>query len=398
MSANVPPPTYHPGADWHRQRLAVLVRARRERNSLDAARSARTLRTAGRVADGLATAGLRLAFDPADPRVAPTEESDAQLTPAAAARLRDDLRRLAAEAVAWRFPCDEDGRLSPGEAVLLAPYEGEGRQRQGRSLWLAAVGPARRRDEQAVTLVLASFVSDNHPHRWDAARWLWDDRHAEADAATRWGVAGLPTHALATPGGDGDAGLDALRATCARDAATPGERAALCVLLQDVGRAEEALALYGVGVGDEVWDVQQGRPVASAAFRYHLSAVPESWPGVLHEAMRGCAPWRFAATLAAEAKRRAGRQLGAKAAAKPPRLRLFALPNQSWQSKTSLVLAGAGAGGLEPRLELEGTSVNSRLPEVFWKRPDEIDLLRFGLLDRDELAVRTGWTPCGGGA
>lgn len=390
-------PLAHPGAEWDRQRLARQVEARRERNDLASAESARRLRAAGRTTAGLAAAGVRLGFDPADPGIPATEESEAQLTAAAADQLRDDLRYLAGEAVAWRFPCDEDGRLSLGESVLLARYESEGRQRRGRDVWLAAVGPARRRDEQAVTLALGSFVSDNHAHRWDAARWLWDDRSADADEATRWGVAGLPAEALAAP--DRDAAVSTFRARCAGGSATAGERAALCVLLQDAGRTEEALDLYGVGTAEEVWDVQQRRwatAAAATAFVRDFPQIAEEWSAALHEAMRACAPWRFEATLAAEAVRIAGRRAGKKPAAKPPRLRLFALSKQISQSKTSLILTSGQVDGREPRLELEGTSINNRLPEVLWRRPEEIDLLRFRLVGRAELAVRTG-LPTGGG-
>jgi hypothetical protein len=36
-----------------------------------------------------------------------------------------------------------------------------------------------------------------------------------------------------------------------------------------------------------------------------------------------------------------------------------------------------------PRLDLESSAHNARLPAVTWQRPLEIDLLRFGLLTAD---------------
>ena len=64
----------------------------------------------------------------------------------------------------------------------------------------------------------------------------------------------------------------------------------------------------------------------------------------------------------------------------PPLLRLFWLPHQTQQSKVSVVLVPRGRTDPRPRLDLESSAHNARLPAVAWRRPLELDLLRFNLL------------------
>jgi hypothetical protein len=66
---------------------------------------------------------------------------------------------------------------------------------------------------------------------------------------------------------------------------------------------------------------------------------------------------------------------------------LFTLPAQYHPLRGSLMLAAGEKQGDPPRLDIEYPDENPRLQHLYWRRPVEIDLRRFGLLD-DALAAR----------
>jgi hypothetical protein len=292
------------------------------------------------------------------------------------AALRDDLRHLSPRQLLWHYPRDARGRLPLGEQVLLAPCGPAPTHPQGRRLWLVAASPAKRRDPQVLTVRLLPVIDANHAHRWDAARWLWDDRLRDTPPAERWGVADLPL---------ADLGLDAWRERLDRfsaDAtATPTERAARCILLQDAGRLAEALSLYDVELTLEVEQLLEGR---SPGYGWHDQAA--AWGEAVQEGLRACAPWRFAPLLAAalEAQQRRVTEKRSRKW-KAPVFRLFRLPHQTQQSKAMVVLTVRDRKSGRPQLALDWSASNERLPLVAWQRDTDLDLLRFGLIELVDL-------------
>ena len=110
------------------------------------------------------------------------------LPEAASMRLLDDLKHLSSGSVATNFPRDDDGRLPLGVQVLLASCECNDRLSKDRQLWLTASSPQKRREPQEITVKLEALIEDNHPHRWNNARWHWDTRRLGDGETIRWGV------------------------------------------------------------------------------------------------------------------------------------------------------------------------------------------------------------------
>jgi hypothetical protein len=269
-------------------------------------------------------------------------------------------------------PRDERGRLVLGATMLLAPYDTIELPRPTYRTWLVASTPARRRDPQVVTISCSPMITENHPLRWNDARWLWDEWAAEAGEDLRWGVANLPIADLGIAGRDQQ--IMALYRRYGSDQAELRDRVALCILLQDAGLIEEALGLCDVALSSEVVASLRG-----ATLGLDGGKLAAQWARFLQEQLRAAAPWRFGFVVAFEATRlrswvaaKRGRRRRA------PRLRLCALPHQTRQSKASLILAGIGPDHSLPFLEIEYTASNARLSEPLWRRP--LDLARFGLL------------------
>jgi hypothetical protein len=246
-------------------------------------------------------------------------------------------------------------------------------QRPTYALLLAAHTPGRRRDRPVVTLKLHPLITENHALRWDAARWLWDARASDADEAVRWGVTDLRVNELGLEGREQR--IAQLEARCGAGRAAWQDRVALCILLQDAGRIDDALALCGVALAPEFITMLQGRV---SCLDGGILAV--QWAQFLQKQLRGAAPWRFADIIAAEvAKGRAWAAAKRGRRFRAPRLRLIALPHQTQQSKAALMLVAAGPDYATPRLEIEATASNARLAEWRWRRPMDLDLARFGL-------------------
>jgi hypothetical protein len=355
----LPPPARGPAAPLAESDLGPL-------RALAAARAALAA-TAATVEPGNTPAlwqalNLAFGFDPAQLPIAISSESRAALAA--------DLAHLDPLAVASNMPRDDKGRLELGVNALLARYESAApRSRDANMPWLAARAPLKRGDAQVVTLSLIEHTGKTNPHLWDLAPWLWDRRAAQTGTEQRWGIScldpsrlGLTTRA---------AELAALEVRHANGALSAPERGAYCLLLQDEGRLLEALALFGVELSDDMRSLLEGDWL-----RFMSEKQKQSWPDALRTLLRLSAPWRFKATLEAELAARIAR--GVKKP-RPIKLRIAALPHQAYISKYSLMLVGSGPDGLTPRLEGEATGWDARLADVLWRRPLELDLLRFGL-------------------
>ena len=281
------------------------------------------------------------------------------------------VRRL----VAWNVPRQEDGRLPLGLKVPLAPQDhdilGE------RALWYAAFGPEKRRDPQVIRLGLHWLIGGNHAHRWDRARWLWDpDADRQAGPVERRGVEDLPWEQIG-PGERADH-LAALEAACAGGRGNRDQRVALTLLLQDAGRIQDALALWQVEIAPEAEDVLDG---VSQYHRHGEKA--HQWMAVAQAALQQAALWRWSELLREEAGRlEAWRREKKGRPRKRPELRFLLLPGQGTIRRDWLALVPGEKGADTPRVELVSSGSLTRLPETLWRRPPEIDLVRFGRMDR----------------
>lgn len=270
--------------------------------------------------------------------------------------LAADLHHLAPDLLMTHFPREADGRLPLGCTVLLASYDAAQPQRRNRQLWLAACAPQRRRDPQVVTLTLASLIGVNHAWRWDQARWFWDDQHQAASTEERWGVSGLTVERLGIKNRAEHVAFFAER--CAQPHPSRADQVGLCLLLQDEGRLEEAFTLFGVELSAEVLNILYAQPL-SLNTSYNI----ESWSSTLRSMLTSAAPWRFADLPAGTHHR------------------LCALPHQTQQSKACLIIAMPKAREMAgtPCLFIKNTASNKLLPHVAWRRPLDLDLMRFQL-------------------
>jgi hypothetical protein len=281
--------------------------------------------------------------------------------------LTEDEQNAMKGRISGGFPREDDGRLMLGATLLLQPQDPAITNELLRSDWLAAVGPVKRKDPQVITVGISSVIPGNHPYRWDTAEALWNPRLPEPGDGERRGVAGLDLSILGLK--DRDKNIAALEKAVASPKASDADRVALCILLQDAGRFGEAFALFGLDANDDVWRVVSGQMLHAG-----LDKEREAWTAAVQDACRFCAPWLIKRLMtptdeAADKKRKA----------KTPRYRLFALPHQPQVSKTSLMLTADNAKGANPRFELEGVGSNTRLAEILWKRPIDMDIQRFGL-------------------
>ncbi len=302
-------------------------------------------------------------------------ELDAMLCPESQSALGADLRRLNLGRLLWNFPIHHDGRLPLGETVLLAKYTAGGQLPRGRELWLRLASPARRRDPQVLRLGLELLIGENHGHRWDRARWMWDQRHAAAlTDEQRWGVAGIPLEKLNVLQRPNQ--ISALEKKLQAGGLSAGGRAALAVVLQDAGRIEDAFTLYDINLCESIQRILGAQEVFGVD-----CANQEQWPSVLRSQLRRCAPWLLRPGYRSE--------LENVIAKKKPRcgeFRLFTLPGQHHARKESVMLTADDREGTNLRLVLQATASNRLFPFRCWHRPVEIDLVRFGVLSRDFLA------------
>lgn len=240
----------------------------------------------------------------------------ATLPPEDRSRFEADVASIAAARIARLFPRSDRGGVDRGECVLLAGY---GTEVRGRKPWLQIVAPRKG----ALAVALEPAIDVNHAHRWDAARWMWDARVPVPSPAERWGIAG---------------DLD---------------RAARCVAFLDDGKFGEALTLYGISWSAEVAQVLAGMPLGM-----HDASLSARWSDAMRRALWELAPWKLrdvTPTLRGDSAR------------------LFTLPGQVHIRKASLMLARASEG---PKLQIEYTGTNARLPLVAFTRLLEHDLAR----------------------
>ena len=298
---------------------------------------AKEKRRLGKIAEGLA-ARDRVGCQVVEP--------DPDLLPLLTAEMRQaleqDLAALDAARLKRRFPWDSAGRLALKTIVLLRAYPCSG-AKGGRVVSLAAVGPERRRDEQAIRVELRALLPPNHPHRWHDLPWFWQ----RVEPPDPW-----ETPLRGEPGSPEQMSLDLL----------------------DQGRIEDALSLYGVALSDDLHRLLGGQRISPPACCAHADA---SWTDLLVTTLRQAAPWLLPGAVLEEAAR-ISRCTGKKPGKRARSGKLAIFPGQFHARKASLMLT-AGRDGRDPCFVIEATASNARLADTSWKRPIEVDFLRCGI-------------------
>jgi len=259
-----------------------------------------------------------------------------------------DIESLATDRIVHHFPWDAAGRPALKSIVLLAAYDTVNAPRKDRDLCLAAVGPEHR-SEQVVRVELIDPILANQAHRWDRCPWLWTS-------------AEVP--------------VDELLGTASAGAADENQRAMEALAWLDEGRIEEALALYRVSVSDDLHRLLGGERISPPACCAHPDA---AWTKLLVDTLRHAAPWRLPMAVASEAERLkawAAQKKGRRRHA--PSLKLVIFPGQHHSRKASLMLTG-DVDGSNPHFVIEATASNARLHDTAWKRPIEVDFVRYGV-------------------
>lgn len=354
------------GEEEERLKLKILAQGRRLRFTDEDRLRSQQSRKQGRFAEAFAAVGLHYDFD--------LRQSQQRLSTESRTALEADINNLLPDRLVWHFPSQSDGRWPPRQRVILATYDSAEPLSRFRRLALVATSPDRRSDPRLIHLDLESVIPENHQHRWEAARWLWDERAQSTPCSARWGIETIPFDILRQERHVAIAHLHGLHQT---GNMTDGERAALAILQQDEGKFDEALALYDMSLGTNLWKIIGGETV----FFHHCHRPNIStWAQTLQRSMWHCAPWLLRPSLRAAANAvepwhsaDRGKQT------KVPTFRLYALRGQRDARKTSLMLSAEDRTIQQARFDLEQTGSNRRLPEICWRRPVEIDFLRFGV-------------------
>ena len=331
------PQTFSPdeAASWRRVRKYAVPRSMIEQ--------ATERRLAGDWLGACAAANVDVDFDLAD--LTPW------LGPQTAARVAQDLKHLAPDLLRWHLPRWLHGRstLAPGQCVLLASYAG--RPAEGPHLYATTLrmidGPQR------LTLRFGGIDERysrryGHVQDWRFARHLWDARHTGELLERCGGGNRAPfRNADGTP-----------RAASELPTQDPGPSDPVghhewVTLLCDRGGIEQALAAEGITLDDALRESRHyGRPVMEVLAKQSLAL----------------------ATLEPEVRRLAAAGLGNRCRFTSNRLPLLQLePNED-------------APGLSIRqAEWVGVERAPALPEAFWRRLPDLDLLRFGDITPEEL-------------
>ncbi len=245
-----------------------------------------------------------------------------------------DLDQLAINRIATFFPRGESGRLLPRARVLLSAYGPE--LSRGKQRWLH-VGSSASRNAPTLTVSIEPLFERHTAHNWQHNRWRWDRQTA---APPGWGI---PQPRLTKE----------------------KQRLNRCLAALDRGHFDRALDLYGISWSDEVAAVLAGQPLNLA----HAELAP-TWTRVLNDALAALAPWELVPAAGQKSQR------------------LMTLPGQRQIRKASLMLVLAEGA---PRLTIEWTGTNTRLPGDQWRRDPVADIARLGLAKMDlpsESAVR----------
>jgi len=251
------------------------------------------------------------------------------LPPERREELAEAVDQVSATALVWSAPRKSSGALDSGVPLALVPLGEPDRRIGTREPWLVA---RVAKDAPVTTFVLTveDLITENESWRLDQARWAWAAGET-GSPASRWGGT-----------------LEELRPVL-RDA--------------DAGAWAALLQAAGIAADPRVAALVRGEDAAP-----DLADLTDVWAPRLTESLLRLAPWKLAAATGALRK------------GKP--MRLFGLGGVNQQRKPGIFLAGDAA---RPRLELEFSASNERLPEILWTRPLDLDLAHAGLLAVDDV-------------
>ncbi|WP_162907510.1 hypothetical protein [Allorhizocola rhizosphaerae] len=234
-----------------------------------------------------------------------------------------DLAQLDHAQLCYHFPRDRHGRYARSVVVVLARYD---TKLAKRGPWLAV-----RADGDSLVIGIEALIGENQDHRWDNLPWLWSTAHRDTPPETRWQ---LPNAEHVRP----------------------------IVDLLDQGALTDALTLCGVDVDTRLAALLAGYPIS-----YEYARYTDGWVNRLYEQLPNCAPWRLAAAHRVwEAQRdpiRRRRPTG-----EP--IVLFGLKGLNRSAKPVVSLETRDG---VPRLIMDWTASNARLPRALWERPVDLD-------------------------
>jgi hypothetical protein len=129
-----------------------------------------------------------------------------------------------------------------------------------------------------------------------------------------------------------------------------------------------------VALSDDLHRLLGGQRISPPACCAHPDA---AWTDLLVTTLRPSAPWLFAGAVPDEAARMR-RCTGKKPGKRALSWKLAIFPGQFHSRKASLMLT-ARRDGRNPRFVIEATASNVRLADTSWKRPIEVDFMRYGV-------------------
>ncbi len=297
--------------------------------------------------------------DGIDCRIDEVDVKFANLMTANALRLLGaDLKSLNSRRLVRNYPWDNSGRLALKTSVLLRILETETPPGKDRSVCLVASGPAKRSDPQNIRVHLSNLIVVNQSHRWEKTEWLWQERDpldVYLQGSNRFGCE--------------------VPANCANENLNDTARAAVAMEYLDRGSIEDAFGMYGISFSEDLHRLIGGERISPPACCAHPD---QQWTEMLVSTLRSSAPWLLQNAVDAEIDRLSLTVRGKKRSWKPPQLKIAIFPGQTHSRKASLILT-ADKGGSNLRFEIQATASNARLPDTAWKRPLEVDLLRYGI-------------------
>lgn len=255
-----------------------------------------------------------------------------------AAALYTVLDELFLPGIRWRFPRDRTGsRLASRARVLLREFVPPA-GRQSRGVWLVVDGPAPGTAPR-LTVRLAHTAGRSAAHRWDRFPEYWHTGRRDLDEL--WGITGTVTAAFV------DEVVGALLA----------------------GDTLVAVETCGVGVDRGTRRLLSGLPD-----RFALRAWTDRWVTNATDVAVRSAPWRW--------RDAPGPRDASRGRVRPQRLETLGGFNPN--RRPGLFLHRSAG---RPVLTFDQSASPLVLPRACWERDPDLDLVRLGLLTRDQIPV-----------
>ena len=232
--------------------------------------------------------------------------------------------------IRWHFPRDKTGGKLATRAQVLLRQCAPPAHPAGKGVWLVVDGPLPR-TEPRLTVRLARAVGKSMPHRWDAMPEYW--RSGPRTVEQQWGI------------------IDR----------TPPAMVAEVTDLLLAARMLDALTLCGVDT-----DRRTGRMLTGLPVQFRLREWTDKWVTNATDLLMNAAPWRWREAVAPKRRPQRLATLGGFGASMRPGLFLECRADR-------------------PYLSFEQSGSPLMLPRVTWERDLDYDLIRAGLLTRDQV-------------